>query len=124
VDWGWLFQYADPDLDWGYALITLLVRFIGVFVVMLSMQVALQVAARAVKVIERRREAAAAGPPAPLAVMKSGDLPEPALDEATVAAIGIALALESGRPPLTARRPTSPWALAGRVQQMGRLPRR
>lgn len=117
----WVLQYADPDLDWNYAVVTLAVRFIGVFVVMLVMQVALQVAARAVKVIERWEATSTAALPGPPAQPIAGDLPQPAVDDAIVAAIGLALAIESGRPPAVVRRPMSPWAMAGRVQQMGRL---
>jgi hypothetical protein len=121
----WLFRYADPELDWGYALITLIVRFIGVFVVMLAMQVALQVAARAVGVIERRRRVADGARASVLPVAPV--MPqEPTVDDddATVAAIGLALALESGQGEGGAQGGPSAWGIAGRMAQMNRLPPR
>ena len=53
----WLLQYADPSIDWGYASVTLIVRFIGVVVVMFVMQVALQVSSRIIGVIDARARA-------------------------------------------------------------------
>lgn len=125
----WLFQYSDPSLDWGYAMTTLLIRFIGVFVVMFVMQVFLQASARAVAWIEGR--GAARPPDAPPAAQpaaeepRTGDLDATSIDPRVVAAIGLALQLESRqsrrRPPATA--PPSPWAMAGRMAQLRGWPR-
>ena len=118
----WLFRYADPSIDWHYALITLTVRFVGVFVVMFVMQIALQVSAFAVRRLERwqagRDGSAAGAEPIPAAVAVPSDV-----DEEMVVAIGLALALESRLAP---SRPagTSAWAVAGRLAQLDRLRRR
>jgi hypothetical protein len=119
----WLFRFADPSIEWSYAFITLMVRFIGVFVVMFVMQIALQVAAFAVRRIEGVQ--VDAGGPAAEPVRAA---PPPAVlpsevDEGTVAAIGLALALESRVAPPPAAG-TSPWAAAGRLAQLDRRPRR
>ena len=129
----WLLQYADPSIDWPYAMITLIVRFIGVFLVMLVMQVALQIAARVVKRIEAPEEdAAPATAPAPAPSeepVKSLDVTaiarsKPEVEGAIAAAIGLALEIESQKP---ARLPTVPgsgpssWAVAGRLRQLNRL---
>ncbi len=125
----WLFQYADPSIDWDYAMITLIVRFIGVFFVMLAMQVALQVSSRVVQRIEAKETAgvgatsqappAGAPPPAPAVAAVEDDL-----DEITAAAIGAALAMETRAPAGRANAgDASAWAVAGRLQQLNRLPR-
>lgn len=136
----WLFAYARPDIDWNYAMITLAVRFIGVFVVMLAMQVALQVAARVVRWVEAEPVAipAATGTAAAVAgLTQAGVTAEvdgataaaitmalQGADEHTAAAIGVALALESrSRTTVDPREGTSSWAAAGRLQQLNRLTR-
>jgi hypothetical protein len=142
----WLLTYADPTLDWNYALSTLLVRFIGVFVVMFIMQVSMQGAAVAVRWWEER-SAPPSPAPAPPAVTPApgprGDasgtpgqgaiddaelaavaLALSASDEATVAAIAAALAIEARPAPTPlAATGTSSWAVAGRLQQLHRQPR-
>lgn len=116
----WLFHYADPTIDWDYAMVTLVVRFIGVFIVMAVIQVALQLSSRLVAVVESRSapaEATVAAPAATTAIAPQ----ETALDEATAAAIAMALALEARAgsvPP--APGTTSPWGVAGRLQQLRR----
>ena len=115
----WLFQYADPSVDWNYAMITLVIRFIGVFLVMIVMQVALQASARAVGYIDgrgRRAEPPGSSPPA----NAGPGSPESGLNDASVAAIGLALALEARphRSPQPAARGPSAWALAGRIQRL------
>lgn len=127
----WLLTFADPTIDWNYAMVTLVVRFIGVFIVMLVMQVALQISSVAVRRIEARQaaaaEVAAAPQPAAPAVVKAGEPAEPTpslVDDATAAAIGLALALEAQASASsgTEAGPSS-WAVAGRLAQLNRLPR-
>jgi len=119
----WLFRYADPSIDWNYAMITLMVRFVGVFVVMFVMQIALQVSAFAVRRLEWRQagadgSAAEAAESVPVAVAQPSDI-----DEETAVAIGLALSVESRlAPPRPAG--TSAWAVAGRLAQLDRLRRR
>ncbi len=124
----WLFTFADPTIDWNYAMITLLVRFIGVFFVMAAMQIALQVSSRVI----RRIEAPVGAAPAPAAGVASSAPSEAAtvaaaaedgVDELTAAAIGLALALEARPPTGAADAGTTSWAAAGRIQQLNRLPR-
>jgi phage tail sheath gpL-like len=50
----WLFQYTDPSVDWDFAMSTLVVRFVGVFVVMGIVQVAIQGASRVIGAVEAR----------------------------------------------------------------------
>jgi hypothetical protein len=116
----WLLRYADPTIDWDYAMVTLVVRFIGVFVVMAVIQVALQFAARLVAMVERRGAVAATSGSPPAALSIATPAPNE-IDEATVAAIGAALALEAraGSAPPTPGA-TSSWGLAGRIQQLRR----
>jgi len=143
----WLLTYADPNLDWNYALSTLMVRFIGVFVVMFVMQIAMQASARAVRWWENREApappaqvpatppatsrpagaAGAAGAQEPIddATVAAAVLALSASDDAMVAAVAVALALEARpatRVEVVAAGP-SPWAAAGRLQQLHRLPR-
>jgi hypothetical protein len=125
----WLLTFADPTIDWNYAMVTLVVRFIGVFVVMFVMQVALQVSSYAVQRVESRgaETAAAGGVAVPPPVVKAGEPAEPTpavSDEATAAAIGLALALEMRAAASTAAGAApSSWAVAGRLTQLNRLPR-
>jgi len=112
----------NPDVDWNYALITLAVRFIGVFVVMLVMQIALQVAARAVRLIEARREAKAVAATVG-AEQAVATVPEPTgTDQAAIAAIAMAFALEGERrAAVSIVAPSfSPWSMAGRREQQDR----
>ena len=130
MNWDWLFTYTDPAIDWDYAMITLVVRFIGVFLVMGVMQVALQVSSRVVRRIESRAEAA----PAVAAAMVAATAAEPAsthevadgLDALTAAAIGLALSLDQRSGSGATIAPVasaSAWAAAGRLHQLNRLPR-
>ncbi len=121
----WLFTYADPNIDWNYASITLVVRFIGVFFVMGAMQVALQISSRIVQRIEAPSTATAVPVVAPVPVVTStAHAPAAAaddkVDDTTAAAIGMALALEA-RPAVSVSAegaPGSPWASAGRIHQL------
>jgi hypothetical protein len=120
----WLLQFALPDTDWDYWATALIMRFIGVFGVMAVMQLALMGASAAIQTIDRRRrEPAPVLPPgaataAPVAV-------EAGIDDATGAAIALAMDLEA-RPAtadLSRGGETSSWAIAGRMAQLQRLPR-
>lgn len=119
----WLFRYADPSIDWGYAMVTLLVRFIGVFIVMFVMQMALQAASFVVGRIERRGEEPDAVPATVTAGTTSTAPAEAGVGDATLAAIGLALALESRAGATGPPGGTSQWGIAGRVQQLNRVPR-
>jgi hypothetical protein len=121
----WLFRYADPTIDWNYAMITLLVRFIGVFIVMLVMQLALQASSRILRLYERRGESTGASPA--VAAFEEPLAEAAGIEDAELAAIALALALEA-RPPVAAALESgagpSPWSVAGRMQQLQRAPRR
>lgn len=129
--WHWLFSGVLPEVSeqWDYAMITLIVRFVGVFVVMATMQVALQASARVVRALEKRRtgreEPKLAPAPAEPTETNTGPAKESALDDATVAAIGLALALESRQPtPASPAGGPSAWSSASRMRQPPRSPRR
>jgi len=127
--WDWLFSGVLPEVaeQWDYAMITLVVRFIGVFVVMAIMQVALQASARGVKALEKRQANKGPSPSTPAAsapVLFEVDAPtttEAGLDAATLAAIGLALALESRQPVAgaTVGGPTV-WSAGWRMRQLPR----
>jgi hypothetical protein len=119
----WLLQWADPGVDWSYAIITLIVRFAGVFAVMLVMQVVLALAARGVRMIEGRTPGASR-PDDPAVTPAAWGEPAAGLSDGAVAAIGVALALE--RRGVAVPRPAraSAWAMAGRLAQLDRAPRR
>ena len=118
----WLTQRAQPDLDWNYAMITLVVRFVAVFVVLWVIQAGMQLSAYFIGVGEGAEtgtggDANATGPASKDA---GSDTSTP--DDLTVAAIAIALELESQ--PEASRvaddRRTSAWAVAGRVTNQRR----
>ena len=112
-------------------MVTLVVRFIGVFVVMLAMQGALMIAAKVVQRIEEEEVPVVAGVTSGEAVavdtapVVDGVAAVPSgVDDATAAAIGLALAMEARRAPASASEAgSSSWAVAGRLQQLTRLPR-
>ncbi|MFN2376794.1 MAG: hypothetical protein ABR538_09670 [Candidatus Binatia bacterium] len=128
----WLFTYADPTIDWNYAMITLVVRFIGVFVVMAVVQIAMQTASKGIRIVETRAaQKAAGGAPAVAAPMMSLDISAIAdgdaiLDGRTVAAIGLALSMEAEQKTAAARRLSaashpsgaraSAWGLSARLR--------
>jgi hypothetical protein len=129
--WDWLFSGLLPEVSeqWDYAMITLVVRFIGVFVVMAVMQVALQASARVVRALEKRqaKPAPAASVPAATAPVEltANTMEESALDDATVAVIGLALPLESRQPATTpSTGGLSTWVAATRMRQPPRSPGR
>lgn len=178
----WLLQYTDPSIDWGYAMSTLVVRFLGVFVVLGIVQAAIQVASRVIGAIEGQaakssanavvKTAATAGvsttahaatgaadvSTAAHAATGAADVSAAAraeagaadrsnvsartgaaaataddsatvdagigIDDATAAAIGLALALEAGEEGATIPRivpasgSSSAWAMAGRLRNL------
>jgi len=122
----WLLHYAKPDLDWDYAMATLVIRFIGVFVVMLVMQVALQLSTRVIKAVERRHAVATHPTEEPLVSLDVSATAEheAELDGAVLAAIAVAVELD-GRPSRAApvsggTAGSSPWVMAGRLHMLGR----
>jgi hypothetical protein len=120
----WLLRYSDPSIDWTYAMVTLVVRFIGVFIVMFVMQLALQASSRLLRVYERRGQVAPA-PAADAAPVAAHPPSAAVIEDAELAAIALALSLEA-RPapaPFPQGEGPSPWAVAGRLQQLQRAPR-
>jgi len=122
----WLLTYADPTIDWNYALITLVVRFIGVFLVMGVMQIALQISSATVRWFEARPQVTASA--APLIQTPTAKAPPASgLEDATAAAIGTALEIEFRTAPAVvqgrAGEGGSTWAAAGRWKQLDRSPR-
>lgn len=115
----WLTQWAQPDLNWNYALITLVFRFFAVFVVLFMIQFGMYASS---KLINRRSddEDDTGGAEDVTTREPTGHTAGP--DDLTVAAIGIALELESH--PEASRvaddRSTSTWAVAGRVTSQRR----
>jgi hypothetical protein len=128
MNFDWLFYFADPTIDWDYAVVTLFVRFIGVFGVMVIMQAALQLAAVGVHRYEARGAAAAAAAVMPLSGEISADseqlLAAEGGEDSVIAAIALALEIEGRRTPQHVVDGSSPWAMAGRLQQLSRTPRR
>ena len=120
----WLLQHTDPSVNWSYALITLVVRFVGVFVVMLVMQVALQLSARVIRMIETRGvDDSTDQPVASLDVSALAKNQAP-IDWRIIAAIGLAFDLEA-QARVRRGSPTvlpSSWTVSGRLRQFGRLP--
>ena len=119
----WLTKDAQPDLDWNYALVTLVFRFFAVFVVLWMIQVGMQLSARIIRRIEEKEAGGGpdtAAPPAPATAATSDDSSSSELDAKTAAAIGIALELDSQPEAVRVedRRGPSAWSIAGRVNQL------
>lgn len=70
-------------VDWGYAISTLVIRFVGIFVVLGALQVVMQITGRIFARLDAR---GAMGPP-------DAQPPSDALSDAEAAAVGIALHL-------------------------------
>ncbi len=47
----------DPDFDWNYALYTLIIRFVGIFLVLGIIQVVIQISGRIFTTIEEKKKA-------------------------------------------------------------------
>jgi hypothetical protein len=117
----WITSGAQPDLDWGYALITLVFRFVAVFFVLWLIQLGMQLSARVIRRIEAGEAATTAdrerrvGEGAPTATPDG-------IDAKTIAAIGVALELDSlpEAVRIEDQRGPSAWSLAGRAHQLTR----
>jgi hypothetical protein len=127
-----LTQYARPDIDWPFALITLTFRFFAVFFVLGLIQVGLQISSRVLRRIEAQPAGAAAvagaaapAPSAPAAKPAATAATATGVDDETAAAIAVALDLEQ-RPAARKAPPaagTSAWTAAGRAHQHRSRPR-
>ncbi|MBI9074987.1 MAG: hypothetical protein JEZ02_06210 [Desulfatibacillum sp.] len=49
----------DPDFDWNYALYTLIIRFVGIFIVLGFIQVIMQISGRFFTRLEQKKKAQA-----------------------------------------------------------------
>jgi len=116
---------APMDTFWGYAIGTLVIRFFGVFLVLMVLQIGMQVASRIFRLLETRatraRAAAAAAVAAPASASEGA--PQP-VDAGVAAAIALALQLHlaAGRhgEVLQLERGEVPaWTLHGRERIMG-----
>ena len=110
-------QYAQPDIDWEYALITLVYRFFAVFAVLWLIQAGMQVSAYFIKKSEASatKGDATASSTAAATETPTSDAGTP--DDLTLAAIGVARELESHPEAFRVAddRRASTWAVAGRV---------
>jgi hypothetical protein len=116
---------GPSDAFWGYAIGTLVIRFFGVFLVLVVIQIGMNVTGRIFRIIEARAARAKADTPAALAAPPAELEGAPQLADAGVAAaIGLALqlhlsarqegeALQLGRPEVPA------WTIHGRNRIMG-----
>lgn len=118
----WVTSGARPDLNWTYALITLMFRFVAVFVVLWLIQAGLQLSAYLIRRSERSHdERAPHGSGGAAGAAQDARAPDDVtLDAATVAAIGLALELEGQTEAvrIASERAPSPWAMAGRARQL------
>ncbi|GAB4339140.1 MAG: hypothetical protein Kow0099_13910 [Candidatus Abyssubacteria bacterium] len=117
------------DLPWGFIMSTLVIRFVGVFIVlailMVGMQILGTVVSRMIAKQESKHRKTAEADSQAIALVESQE--SSASEEETAAVIGaaIALAMESERasamhPGRTAGIMAGSWAMAGRVAQMSR----
>ncbi|MBN1652905.1 MAG: OadG family protein [Deltaproteobacteria bacterium] len=116
----WLLQNTHPSVDWNYALITLFLRFFGVFFILVVIQIALQLSSRSVRYIEGRKLRKASSERAGEVVSPSDKAGADGLDSATIAVIAMALALESQRSGGKASNSNRSvaWSIAGRMNQV------
>jgi len=115
----WLLQNTHPSVDWNYALITLMIRFIGVFIILSFIQIALQIASRSVRFFENRKARKTTAEVADEVDFRQTEETSEAIDTATIAAIGMALALESQTQGKSSGAPRSAaWSIAGRMNQV------
>lgn len=129
----WVTQGAQPDLDWTYALVTLVFRFFAVFVVLWLIQAAMQVAAYLIRRSEGGGGTATAGDSTngpgtrSASARREASGPEEidGVDPLIAAAIGLALELEAQPEAarIPAERGTSAWSAAGRVRALRNPPR-
>jgi hypothetical protein len=113
------------DAFWGYAIGTLIIRFFGLFLVLVVIQIGINITGRIFRIIEARAARAKADASAAVAVPPSEleGAPQPA-DAGVAAAIGLALQLhlsaQEAREPLQlATMGVSAWTLHGRDRIMG-----
>jgi hypothetical protein len=116
----WLLQNTHPSIDWNYALITLIIRFIGVFFILLFIQIALQIASKSVRYFENRKARKKVAEIEDEGLSPQADETSEAIDTATIAAIGMALALESRNTQGTGSSAprSAAWSIAGRMNQV------
>lgn len=119
----WLLQYTHPSVDWNFAIVTLIIRFIGVFIVLFFIQIALQLASKCVRYIEKREmnsRAASLASTQQAVVDKSKVRQNTGLDDATVAAIALALEIETraSRSRSSGSGHSVAWSIAGRMNQV------
>ncbi len=114
-----LTSLAQPDLDWGFAVRTLLLRFIAVIVVLWLIQITIQLSSRLLQRLEGSagRQSDAVLPARTPVVAAPDGLPVP---PRVAAAIALALALErkSGGLRIAQDRHESSWASAGRSARL------
>lgn len=114
------------NLDWGLIMSTLIVRFVGVFVVLAVMMIGMMILGKVVSALISMKEARGAEEPKiELSAIALAEEPEMKTgEEEVVAAIGaaIAMAMEQHRkiaaPAAPAGAAAGSWTMAGRAAQM------
>ena len=115
------------ELPWGYIMSTLIIRFVGVFIVLAILMVAMQILGAVVSRLVARQESRNAKElereKEPISLAESPELES--REEELAAAIGAALAFSMERAPYRQPVPSETvangsWALAGRMALMGR----
>ena len=115
------------NLDWGYILGTLVIRFVGVFVVLVILMIGMMILGKVVSTLVARQEARDAedDDKDPHAIEFAEEPEREVGEEEIVAAIGAALAMsmESEHPLLAPASlggiTAGSWSAAGRAAQMG-----
>ena len=115
------------NLDWGMIMSTLIIRFVGVFIVLAVVMIGMIVLGKVVSALVSRQEAREAEEqePKPSAVALAEKPEREAGEEEVVAAIGAALALAIELEQKAIVIPAhggiiaGSWAMAGRVAQIG-----
>ena len=115
------------SLDWGYILGTLVIRFVGVFMVLFILMIGMMILGKVVSTLVARQEARNAEDDEkdPHAIKFAEEPEREAGEEEIVATIGaaIAMSMESDRPSLAPAAfggvSAGSWSLAGRAAQMG-----
>ena len=115
------------SLDWGYILGTLVIRFVGVFVVLVILMIGMMILGKVVSTLVARQEAGNAEDDEkdPHAIEFAEEPEREVGEEEIVAVIGAALAMsmESERPLLAPAAlggiTAGSWSVAGRAAQMG-----
>ncbi len=116
------------DSFWGYALGTLLIRFFGVFIVLGVLLLGMLISGKIFQILEARALRPSAEPLLTAALEAAQPASAPAVTPEAVAAIALAIHLNSApvhaqAPTHAHPKPTSAWALFGRGKLMGdRMP--